>query len=47
MVNLGAVSQVTRGIPIPGYYEDVIMCVDGALFRCPGVLARNLQAVLR
>lgn len=35
MIKIGAVSGLNRGIPIPGFVEDLILCVPGARFRCP------------
>lgn len=36
MIKIGAASRLTRGIPILGFVEDLILCVPGARFRCPG-----------
>jgi len=36
MIKIGAVSKLKRGVPIPGFVEDLILCVPGSRFRCPG-----------
>lgn len=35
MFKLGRVSEKTLGPPIPGWVEDLILLILGALFPCP------------